>query len=223
MLALTAALSPTLVAASTLMMLLPNPIRLMLGYLCGALLTSITLGIVVVYSLEGSDVVSTTKRTLAPVATLTLGVLFLIVAFVSATLPRWGFVDRQRARRAEAKAHKGPPRWQLELGKGSARITFVVGALLTLPGASYLAGLTRLSKLNYSSAGTVFTIVLFNVIMLALLELPLICLVVAPEWTPNAIDRAKAFVRRHARQFLIRFNSVIGALLVIKGLVQLLS
>src|SRR5580704_17894150 len=39
------------------------------------------------------------------------------------------------------KEDKGPPRWQQALSKGSARTTFVVGALLTLPGGSYLAGL----------------------------------------------------------------------------------
>jgi len=57
LLALAAALNPTLVAASTLMMLLPNPKRLMLGYLLGALMTSITLGLVIIFSLEGSDAV----------------------------------------------------------------------------------------------------------------------------------------------------------------------
>jgi len=48
LLALAAALNPTLVAASTVMMLLPNPKRLMLGYLLGALMTSITLGLVII-------------------------------------------------------------------------------------------------------------------------------------------------------------------------------
>ena len=71
-LALTAALNPTLIAASTLMMLLDKPVRLMVGYLLGALVTSITLGIVIVYELQGSGVVSTTKRTLSPAATMTL-------------------------------------------------------------------------------------------------------------------------------------------------------
>lgn len=221
--AFTAALNPTLVAASTLMMLLPNPVRLMLGYLCGALFTSITLGIVIVYALEGSGVENTTRHTLGPASTLTLGVIFLTASFVLATGPRWQFVERQRERRAAARAEKGPPRWQRELGKGSARITFVVGALLTLPGASYLAGLTRLSKLHYSTAATVLTIIVFNLIMLALLEIPLLAFVIAPEWTPRAIDRAKAWIGRHARRFAIRFTSVIGTLLVIKGLVQLLS
>ena len=102
-------------------------------------------------------------------------------------------------------------------------MTFAVGALLTLPGASYLAGLSRLSKLHYSTAATVLTIILFNLIMLALLEVPLLCFVFAPEWTPQAIERAKAWVGRHWRRFLIRLNLVIGTLLVIKGLIQLLS
>lgn len=205
------------------MMLLPSPVRLMLGYLLGALMTSITLGIVIVYALEGTGAESTTRQTLAPAATLTLGVIFLTVAFVLATGPRWAFVERRRERRAAAKAEKGPPRWQRELGKGSARVTFAVGALLTLPGASYLAGLSRLGKLHYSVGGTVATIVLFNLIMMALLEIPLISFVVAPDWTPRAIDRAKAWIGRHARRFAIYFSTAVGALLVIKGLVQLLS
>ena len=220
--ALTAALNPTLVAASTLMMLLPNPVRLMVGYLCGALFTSITLGIVIVYELQSSDVVSTTKRTLGPAGTLTLGVIFLIIALVLATGRDRSIAERRRTRRA-GKPDKGPPMWQRQLSRGSARITFVVGALLTLPGASYLAGLTRLSKLHYSTAATVLTIVLFNLIMLALLEIPLIAFAIAPERTPRAIERAKAWIGRHWRVFLIRFSTVIGALLVIKGLVQLLS
>jgi hypothetical protein len=220
--AFTAALNPTLVAASTVMMLLENPVRLMLGYLAGALLTSITLGILIVTELKSSGLVSTTKHTLSPVATTVIGVLFLILAVVLGTGPHERVAARRRARKA-AKPDKGPPLWQRELGKGSARVTFVVGALLTLPGASYIAGLTRLSKLHYSTAAEVLTIILFNVIMLALLEIPLLCFAFAPEWTPKAIDRAKAFAGRHWRRFLTRFFAVIGLLMVIKGLLQLLS
>jgi hypothetical protein len=220
--ALTAALNPTLVAASTVMMLLPNPVRLMLGYLAGALLTSITLGILIVTELKSSGLVSTTKHTLGPVATTVIGVLLLILAVVLGTGPHQRVTERRRNRKA-AKPDKGPPLWQRQLGKGSARVTFVVGALLTLPGASYIAGLTRLSKLHYSTAREVVTIILFNLIMLALLEIPLLCFAIAPEWTPKAIDRAKAFAGRHWRRFLTRFFAVIGILMVIKGLLQLVS
>src|SRR6266567_3342996 len=114
LLAFSSALNPTLVAASTLMMLLPNPKRLMLGYLLGALITSITLGLVIVFSLEGSDAIGTTKTTLSPAATMTLGGLALAAAFVLRTGRHRPVVERRRAR----KQDKGPPRWQQALGRG---------------------------------------------------------------------------------------------------------
>jgi hypothetical protein len=45
-------LNPTLVAVSTVMLLLPNPGRLMLGYWLGAMITSVTVGLLIVFSLE---------------------------------------------------------------------------------------------------------------------------------------------------------------------------
>lgn len=44
LLSLVAMANPTLLAATTAMLLLPNPKKLMLGYLLGAYTTSITLG-----------------------------------------------------------------------------------------------------------------------------------------------------------------------------------
>jgi Sap, sulfolipid-1-addressing protein len=216
-LALTAALNPTLVAASTVMMLLPNPVRLMLGYLIGALLTSITLGLVIISALEGSSTVATTKNTLSPAATIALGCIALVGALVLGTDRRLG-----KRGRDEREAKKGPPRWQRALGRGSARVTFVVGAMLTLPGASYLAGLSRIDKQNYSTPETVLVVIGFNLIMLALLEVPLICFVIAPDWTPRAIDRAKAWIGRHTRRFAVTLLTVVGALLVLKGVLELL-
>jgi hypothetical protein len=55
LLSLTAALNPTLLTATTVMLLLPSPTALMLGYWLGAMLTSITLGLVIVFSLQGSS------------------------------------------------------------------------------------------------------------------------------------------------------------------------
>jgi hypothetical protein len=219
LLSLSSALNPTLVAASTMMMLLPNPRRLMLGYLLGALMTSITLGLVIVFSLESSEAVSTTENTLSPAATLALGAIALVAAFVVGTGRHQRVGERRRAR----KQNKGPPRWQQALGKGSARTTFVVGALLTLPGASYLAGLSRIDKLNYSTPETVLLVVAFNLIMLLLLEVPLLCFAIAPGWTVGAIDTAKAWIGRHGRRFAVTLLTVLGTLLVIKGMIELLS
>jgi len=204
------------------MMLLPHPARLMAGYLCGALITSITIGLLLVFSLDGTGLVATTKQTLSPAATMTLGAIALAAALVLGTGKHQRPAARLRARRS-ARRDQGPPRWQRAVGKGSARITFVVGCVLTLPGASYLAGLSSIDKLNYANAPTVLLVVGFNLIMLAPLEIPLLCFVVAPEWTPGAIDRARAWVGRHALRFVVTGLTGVGTLLVGKGLIELLS
>jgi Sap, sulfolipid-1-addressing protein len=218
LLSFTAALNPTLLTATTVMLLLPNPKRLLLGYLVGAMITSVTLGIVIVYALKDSSVVSTTRHTLSPLADIALGALALLLALALAR----GTDRRVTERRARRHEGKPPPKWQRTLSSGTARTTFVVGALLTLPGASYIAGLTKLSKLNYSTTVTVLVIIGFNVVMLILLEGPLLAFVIWPERTPRAIDQAKAWIGRHGRTYAARAFALIGGALVIKGVAGLL-
>ena len=222
LLSLTASLNPTLVAATTVMLLLDKPARLMLGYLLGAYMTSITLGLIIVFSLTNTSASNTTENTISPAVDIGLGAIALAVAFVLHTGRHERLRERRQARK-EAKPDKGPPKWQRELSKGSPRTTFVIGALLTLPGASYLAGLDQIHKLKYSTTVTVLLVIGFNLVMLWLLEVPLASFVVAPDWTPQAIERAKAWVSRHAHVFAVRGFAALGALLVIKGLIGLIG
>jgi hypothetical protein len=220
LLSLTASLNPTLVAATTVMLLLDKPAKLMLGYLLGAYMTSITLGLVIVFSLSNSSATNTTENTLSPAVDIGLGAVALAISFVLYTGRHERIRERRRERKA-AKPDKGPPRWQQELSKGSPRTTFVIGALLTLPGASYLAGLDQIHKLKYSTTVTVLIVIGFNLVMLWLLEVPLASFLVAPEWTPRAIQRAKLWVSRHAHIFAVRGFAALGALLIIKGIIGL--
>ena len=167
-LSLTAALNPTLLTAVTVMLTLPNPRRLLFGYLLGAALTSVTCGLLLVFLLPGSSTSSTTKRTVSPIIDLALGVLILLIV---------ARVARGRARRARAwREHrlekakdKPPPRWKRVMSKGSARDTFIVGILLSFPGASYIAGMDALHKQNIGTVATVLAVLAFNVVMLSLL------------------------------------------------------
>jgi hypothetical protein len=217
---ITAAFNPTLLTATTVMLLLPSPKRLLLGYLLGAYMTSITLGILIVYALQGSGTVSTTQSTLSPVADIGLGVILIVVSLVLRS-------DGHRRRAAERRAKKAEepkktPKWRAALNKGSARDTFVVGALLTLPGASYLAGLNGINDQNLSTISTVLCIIAFNLIMLALLEIPLIGYTVAPEWTPRAVGRFRDALDRHGGRILYIGAAVMGLALVARGLIELL-
>jgi hypothetical protein len=218
--ALTSALNPTLLGATTVMLLLDRPKRLLLGYLLGALMTSVTLGLVIVFTLDGSA--STAQHKLSPAMDLAFGAILLVVAWVTrpSHVPKeGGWLAERRRRRKEGK---GPPRWQRRLSQGSARTTFVVGALLTLPGASYLIGLHKIADADPSTAGAIASVLLFNAIMLALLELPLIGYVIAPDWTPRAVERFKDWFSRNARRLAFRAALVLGLLLIVRGLIYLL-
>ena len=119
-LAFLAALYPTLLAATTVMLMLPHPKRLLLGYLLGAAMTSVTLGLVIVFTLRHSGLVKTTQTTLGPGADFAVGCLFLLIAFVLGSGRDERLVERRRERKA-AKGSQVPPRWQRALGSGSAR------------------------------------------------------------------------------------------------------
>ncbi len=220
-LAFLAALYPTLLAATTVMLLLPHPKRLLLGYLLGAAMTSITLGLVIVFTLRHSGLAHTTQTTLGPGADIVLGCLALAIAIVLGTGRDQRLVERRRERKA-AKGPQDPPRWQQALGRGSARTTFVVGALLTLPGATYITALYRIADENLADPVTVAVILAFNLIMLMLLEIPLLAYTIAPEWTPKAVERFKGALRERGRGWAVRGATIVGILLIARGIITLL-
>jgi hypothetical protein len=226
-LSLLAMFTPTLLAAVTIMMLLPNPKKLMLGYLFGAYLTSISLGLLIVFELDGSAAVSTSKNTLGPGEDLILGVLLLTIAFVLGTGRAEPLRERRQRRKelkeaeAEGKTKESLP--ERMIGKGDPRLTFVAGVLLTLPGVSYLTALGRIAKLDASSVEIVVLVVTFCLIQLLLIELPLLGYAFAPDWTKDAVTRFRAWLSRNGRQAAVVGAAAIGGLLVLRGIIELIA
>ncbi len=220
--ALLSMFNPTLLAAVTVMMLLPRTKELMLGYMLGAYLTSIGLGMLVVFSLHGSGSEEAARHTLNPAEDLVLGTLALVVGFVLRS-GRDGRLRERRERRKEAKRHGEPkePWPQRMLGRGSARVSFAVGVVLSFPGVSYLAGLDRIAKLDASSAEMALLVIVFCLIEQLLLELPLVGYAVAPAWTEDAVTRFRAWLGRNGRHAAAILAIAVGTLLVIRGVVTL--
>ena len=139
LLSLVSMFNPTLLAAVTVMMLLPSPKRLMAGYLLGAYTTSITLGLVIVFALPGSSTESTSKHTIGPPEDIAVGVLAVLIAFVLGTGRDQPFQEHQREKKEaklKAKEEAGKPTESLPmrmLGKGDPKVTFFVGAVFELP------------------------------------------------------------------------------------------
>ena len=225
LLAIFAMFNPTLLAAVTVMMLLPNTKKLMTGYLLGAYLTSISLGLLIVFSINDSGSVDTARRTLSPVEDIVVGLIVLAVAFVLGT-GRDARLQERRKRRKEKKEEKGGATepWPVRmLGRGSARVTFAVGAVLTFPGVSYLAALDHMAKLDAGTAPTVLLVVGFCLMQQMLLELPLVGYALAPDWTQDAVARFRAWLARSGRRAGVIGAAVVGAYLLARGLITLLG
>jgi Sap, sulfolipid-1-addressing protein len=226
---LTAMANPTLVAVTTIMLLLPNPKKLMLGYLVGAYIASISLGLVIVFAAEDSGVVKAGKQSINPAIDLVFGAILLGIALLLHRGTDKRVRDRRAERKRERQRRKGReetdkvPRWQRTLSRGDPKLAVVIGAVLTLPGASYLAALTSIAKLNYGTVETVLLVLMVNLIMLALLEVPLVSFFVAPDWTPAAIARAKAWTAREGRHVAVIVAAVLGSLLVLRAVITVIA
>jgi small-conductance mechanosensitive channel len=219
--ALFAALNPTLLTATTVMLLLPNPKRLMLGYLAGAYTTGVIVGFAIVEWLHNSHTVSTAKNSVAPGIDFALGSIALIAAYAL-----WsGQFARRRDRRREKRGDrpKRPPKWQRALSGGSARTTFLIGLLLSFPGASYLASLSEIAKQDLGTAGDLAVVIAVNIVMLVLLEVPLIGFAVAPERTPAAIERFRDWMARKGPEAIAIALTVVGGALIVRAVLAIVA
>ncbi len=216
-LAFASAVSPTILAVVIVVLSRPKPRRLLLAYLLGGLLTSVAIGIAIVSSLNGLKVVSGSTPVADPIVNFTVGALALIVAYVLATDRDARLEERRREKRAARPARD--PWSERVLNRGTAPIAFAVGVALNLPGAFYLVALKDIAESQQGFGAQAFAIVLFNLIMFVLAEVPLLGYSFAPKATKVRVEQLNAWMARHARQIVIGVATAIGIYLIVRGVV----
>jgi hypothetical protein len=226
-LAVAAAVNPSLFAVTTVMLLLPNPRRAMLGFLCGAYLVSITVGLLIAFTFTGATSTSSADHKVGPAEDLLVGGIALVVAFALATGRDEPVVERHREKKEAkltARRDAGKPtesRSVRLLKKGSPRVTFVVGAALSFPGALYLEALHRMRLLDAGAAATVVLVVFFCVMQLLLLEVPVLGYAIWPDRMEDGEASFRAWLARDGRPTAAVCAGVIGVWLVVRGLIIL--
>ncbi len=228
LLAVAAAFYPTLLAVVILILNRPHPVRLLSGFLIGGMAVSISIGVAILAFADTSNLGTNSSGSTNPIISLVLGVLLLAIAFVLVTgrdLPGAG----RRAARKEKKAAKaaaeddGKEPWTTRLlTKDSFALAIILGVVLNLPSVWYLQALKEIDVGGYSQASSLLLILMFNLIMFALIELPLAYYLVRPDGAAAAVARFDAWTRSNMRQIGIWVAFVAGAYLAISGIIGLL-
>ena len=125
----------------------------------------------------------------------------------------------------KAKEEAGKPTESLPLrmlGKGDPKVTFVVGAVLSFPGVSYLDALDHIHKLNPGTVPTLLLVVSFCLMQQILIEVPLLGYAFAPESTQDKVTRFKTWMARKGRTAAVIGAAGIGVVLIARGLITLL-
>jgi hypothetical protein len=100
-------------------------------------------------------------------------------------------------------------------------LAMLIGAMVGLPGASYIAALHNLVAGKYSTVTQVIAVAVFVVIEFLLIIVPFAFLELRPEATKARLKRSQDWLLGHAFQLMAVIALALGAYLTISGLVRL--
>ena len=220
LLAFAAAVFPTLIACVAVMISRPEPRGLLLAFYLGGLISSLTSGVVVlVYFNDGHTVLGSTSSTPSPGTSITAGLVSLLLAWLMASRRGHGLLDQWRSRHPRRHEQKQGPSWaERHLNRANARVAFVVGAAINLPGPFYLLALGDMATGGYSTAEQLGLIVLFNAIMFVLVEVPLVGYLVQPEATAERVASFATWLNANGLRVMGWLVGAVGIGLIVQGL-----
>lgn len=220
LLALAAAVFPTLIACVVVMISRPEPRRLLVAFYAGGLIVSIGAGIVVLDAFKrGDSVVGNSSSSPNPGTSIVTGLLALALGWLMVSgrgrvlLNRWrGHVPGRRERK------QGPSWAERRLDQANVAAAFAVGAAINLPGPFYVLALGEIATGDYSRPAEFALILVFNAIMFTLIEVPLAGYLLRPERTAEQVRELATWLNRNGLRVMGALVALVGVSLVVQGL-----
>ena len=220
-LAFLAGLNPKLLALDLLLIENRRPRAMFLCVLLGGMTVGVTIGLLDVLVFHADAINS--QKTVSAGVDLALGLVLLAAGGLVATGRLHG------RRKAPVPAGDGQPGkeekkdgWaQRVLREPRLGLAMLIGALVGIPGAAYLTALHNLVTGKSSTATQVLAVIIFVIIDFALIIIPFAFLELRPESTKAALKNAQDWLLSHARQLMAYTALILGAYLVVSGLVHL--
>ncbi|MDF2584478.1 MAG: hypothetical protein K0R33_3121 [Mycobacterium sp.] len=202
--AVAVSLEPFRIGMSVLMLNRPRPLLQLSAFLCGGFLMGLTVGAAVLFLLESR---AESAHFTLPRVQIAIGVLALLAAAVLA-------VTKGRPRT--------PPAWLSRLLDGqSLWVAGAAGLGIALPSVDYLAALAVIGTADISSTTRLAALLVFNVVAFALIEIPLLAYLVAPDRTRARLEALNDWVRARGRRGVAVLVAVVGTVLLVAGLAGL--
>ena len=220
-LAFLSALNPKLLALDLLLIENRRPRAMFSCLLLGGMTVAATIGLLDVLVFH-ADAIKAQGKVSAGVD-LAVGLLLLVVGALLAT-------GRLHGRRKAPVPAGGGPLGKPEKKDGWAQrvlseprpgLAVLVGALIGIPGATYLTALHNLVTGKSSTATQVAAVVIFVIIDFLLIIVPFAFLELRPEATKALLKHSQDWLLSHALQLMASIALLLGAYLAVSGLVRL--
>ncbi|MEU7815897.1 GAP family protein [Pseudonocardia sp. NPDC049154] len=216
-LALSAVLRPTALAALFAILASRDPRRLLTAYLVGGLVFTLAVGTLVVVLLQGLNARTATTSS-RPVLDVVLGVAALVYAV--AALARWQ--SPWPLSRGTERPPDEPTWMQRRLQGLTVRGAAGAGLLTHLPGLTYLAALNAIVA---SSSGAVVDglvqVAVYNAIWFSTAIVALVLAAHRPQLAREVLERLVAWIRAHRRPITVVFFGALGTYLLVTGILDL--
>jgi hypothetical protein len=208
---------PLLLAVVVLALQSPHPPRILASFLAGGLLTTVTVGVLLVHVMQGSSLANRPGREPAAAIPIAIGVVALSTAV--ALMRRR---NAPSAPQAVASAQPAKPaRLQRALDRGAPIAFLGAIALNIVPGPFPVVAMKDIAELGYGTPGTIAVVLCFYLVMFVPLEVPLVAFFVSPTRTAVATVGANAWLGRNGRRIAIYALGVGGVYLIARGLTLL--
>ncbi|CAB4347355.1 unannotated protein [freshwater metagenome] len=232
--AIGSAFFPALLAGVSVILTRDRPAALLLAFYIGGMLVSISVGLILL-EVAGSDAnFGSSSSKSNPGFEIGAAVVAFALSWLTGSKRGRALIDDWRGRRKsrkeakEIKKHgevqeaKDP--WTVRvLDRGSVLLAFVAGMILNLPGPFYLFALADIAEAKYSTVEAVALVVVFNLIMFMLAEVPLIGYWINPKETQDRVERFSRWLESNGLRIISVFAALWGLSSLFKGVKDLLG
>jgi len=218
-LGLASALWPLLLIVVVIALNTSRPIRILGWFLAGGLLTTISIDSAIVFALQGSSFVDGPNPSADGWVDIIIGLLALLAALVL-HLGMQGKGPKRFQPKPKSDKQSRSQEWIEGLVERGATLSFVAGILATiLPAPFALIAMKNISELDISAAQAFALIVVFNLLMFIMVEVPLVGFLVAPDWARRTATGFNAWLGRNLRRVAVDALAIVGAIELVRGLV----